>query len=323
MLSLIRLALSRFVIAAGFLCLWSPSGQAIYIRHDVPVAEYNNLALQPQYQAVGYLGFTGAAFSFCAGTLVSPTAFLTAAHCLFDPNTGIPRPASDLNVGFGANFPTGGLGANNVASYSIDPRYLPSLLTRYDVAVLQVSTPVNNIAPAQIYLGDALGSVGTLIGYGLQGDGNGAPLVSANNELAANNAIDHFGNLNFLNNFTYELDFDNPAGTTNTFGSAQPLPLEGSPCFGDSGGPLFVDVGGKNVIAGDLSYRAINNFGPVCNYGTVVQYSYLADPITVAYLQSLDLGIGFLLVPEPSTFAIAIAFLVLTGAAVMARRRAE
>jgi hypothetical protein len=54
-----------------------------------------------------------------------------------------------------------------------------------------------------------------------------------------------------------------------------------------------------------------------------VQYSYLADPITVAYLQSLDLGIGFLLVPEPSTFAIAIAFLVLTGAAAMAQRRAK
>jgi len=321
MTNLFRSALGTAIIAAALLSLWSPCARAIYIRHDIPVAEYNDLALQPQYQAAGYLGFTGAAFSFCAGTLVSPTAFLTAAHCLFEPGTGTPRPPSALNVGFGANFPSTGLGTNNVIGYSIDPRYLPSHLTRYDVAVLQLSTPINNITPALIYTGDALGYTATLIGYGLQGDGNGNPLVGANNELAANNTIDHFGNLQFLFNFTYELDFDNPSGTTNTFGSPLPLPVEGSPCFGDSGGPLFINVGGKDVVAGDLSYQAVNNFGPVCNYGTIVQYSYLADPITVAYLQSLDLAIGFLPVAEPSSFTLTIAFLGLTGLGVVVRRR--
>ena len=97
--------LGAALAAAVELLLGTPQALAIYIRDDVAVAQYNNLAAQPQYQAVGYLGFAGAAFSFCAGTLVSPTAFLTAAHCLFDPITFNPRGADTLNVGFGANFP--------------------------------------------------------------------------------------------------------------------------------------------------------------------------------------------------------------------------
>src|ERR1700757_2698454 len=135
MTKLINSALRTAITAAALLLLGMSNALAIYIRDDVPVAQYNNLALQPQYQAVGYLGFAGNATSFCAGTLVSPTAFLTAAHCLFDPVSLNPRPANALNVGFGANFPAGGLGPNNVASYTIDPAFIPcGACGRYDVA---------------------------------------------------------------------------------------------------------------------------------------------------------------------------------------------
>ena len=73
MTNLFRSALGTAIIAAALLSLWSPCARAIYIRHDIPVAEYNDLALQPQYQAAGYLGFTGAAFSFArAPSLVPP-----------------------------------------------------------------------------------------------------------------------------------------------------------------------------------------------------------------------------------------------------------
>src|SRR5712671_498763 len=322
MTKLINSVVGAVLAAAVQLLLGTPHSLAIYIRDDVAVAQYNNLAAQRQYQAVGYLGFAGAAFSFCAGTLVSPTAFLTAAHCLFDPISFNPRPANTLNVGFGANFPAGGLGANNVASYTIDPQFLLcSACGRYDVAVLELSAPVNNITPALVYLGDAVGYVGTIVGYGLQNDGNGNPLVGANNELAANNMIDGFGNFGFLQNLTYETDFDNPAGTTNTFGAAQPLPLEGNPCPGDSGGPLFANVAGNEILAGALSLRGANAFDPdpshLCNYGSVAQYSYLADPITVAYLEDLNLGIGFVLVPEPSSLALPLVFFGLSGLALV------
>jgi hypothetical protein len=85
-------------------------------------------------------------------------------------------------------------------------------------------------------------------------------------------------------------------------------------------------VAGNEILAGDLSLRGANAFDPdpnhLCNYGSVAQYSYLADPITVAYLRDLNLGIGFVVVPEPSSLSLAFAFFGLGGLALVRWRTA-
>jgi hypothetical protein len=52
----ITMVLGVTIVAAVQLLLGTPQALAIYIRDDVAVARYNNLAAHSQYQAVGYLG---------------------------------------------------------------------------------------------------------------------------------------------------------------------------------------------------------------------------------------------------------------------------
>jgi len=257
----------------------------------------------------------GATGSFCSGTLVGPNEFLTAAHCLFNTAGIATQNPADLNVGFGANLPMAGLGPNNASGISVDPGYAAcGGCARFDVAVIELASTVNNITPASIFLGNALGLTGTVVGYGQQGTGLGlTPLVGADNRLGANNAIDGMSAspLTPISALakgaalavdpdppaTLATDFDVPGGNLSSFGSAVPLPLEGSPCFGDSGGPLFAAVDARQLLVGDVSQGA-NPFGAQCEYGNVALYATLNDPTTVAYLQSLKSGIQF--VAEPA-----------------------
>jgi hypothetical protein len=190
-----KLALSRLATVfcvVGLDVLGSPAARAIYVRDDVGVLTYNNLATQSAFQAAGYLGIVRATASFCSGTLVGPSEFLTAAHCLFNSAGGPIVTPAQLNVGFDVNFPVAGLGLNNVASFSIDPEYVPcGACSRFDVAVVELTNPVNNVTPASIFLGDVLGVTGTIVGYGQQANGLGVPLVGANNPSARTHAPDH------------------------------------------------------------------------------------------------------------------------------------
>ena len=316
--------LPSLLIVAIMLLTGVPTASAMYIRDDVSVTLYDTLAAQAAFQAAGYLGNTGAAGSFCSGALVGPNEFLTAAHCLFNTSGVAVQNPADLTVGFGANFPLTRLGANNVASFSIDPNYVAcNGCARFDVAVIELANAVNNITPARIFTGNAFGLTGSVIGYGQQGTGLGvSPIIGANNRLGANNTIDGMSEsaLTPINaqaklvadngssqssgsdpNPTLATDFDVPGGNLSSFGSAVPLPLEGSPCFGDSGGPLFAAVDGQQLLVGDVS-QGTNPFGAQCEYGNAALYATLADPANVDYLQSLNSGIEF--VAEPADLVI-------------------
>ncbi|OQV15049.1 putative Ovochymase-2 [Hypsibius exemplaris] len=84
---------------------------------------------------------------FCAGTLISDTAVLSAAHCFYEPDTDVPIPESDISVY---------VGLHNVNEYSeeqeiriksvkLHPDFRPRKLNAnldHDIAVIQLRTSI-------------------------------------------------------------------------------------------------------------------------------------------------------------------------------------
>ena len=292
----IRLTLQHVffcVLTFTTMTLWSPRSEAIAIRDDLAVTGYENLSLAPSYAAAGWLGEKDgtAVWQRCSGTLVATNKVLTAAHCL-DENVDqvFDIGLDQLEFGFGQNLP--GVFANNVIGAAINPKWDGN--ATYDLAVLTLMDAILGVTPAPLYAGNVQGQTGVMVGYGVQGDGSQVPkniwgAGPAHDRLAAVNVMD------VADQTDIETDFDKPDGTTNTLGDATyPTPnfLEGTTCFGDSGGPLFSFALGVSVV-GVLS-GGYNPYGNDCEYGDVSVWAPIRNDDNVSFLRSQGLSI-----PEP------------------------
>lgn len=279
-----------FALAWTLLVIAPRTASAIYIRHDVALANYIALNADPAYAATGYLRSANGAF--CTATLVSPTTVLSAAHCFVytaGPKAGTVALPSELMFGLGDTVSSFN---SNVSALNLNPLFdITNMQADFDMALLTLASPIVSVAPAALWTGDPLGMVATVVGYGGQGTGTTHGLAGAPARLAAQNVIDRVDD-------TMWYDFDSPAGTSNFMGSEFPVPLEGTTAAGDSGGPLYIFQGGTPYLVGTLFGGIGTNL-----YGDRSVYARVARTENLAFLTASGLTVAGA-VPEPATLTL-------------------
>ncbi len=177
---------------------------------------------------------------YCSGTLISPTVFLTAAHC--DEGTAQVTVTFDPAYAAGDKTYTG--------TWYADPLFSQQQDDPHDLAVVVFDKPVKGITPARLPAAGALANLSntqqfTSVGYG------------------AYEVTNQPGGHRFLYNdvrmvATGTLNAINPAWLRI---SMNPATDNGGTCYGDSGGPNFLgatDVLAATTITGDYVCRATN-----------------------------------------------------------------
>jgi secreted trypsin-like serine protease len=184
--------------------------------------------------------FSDGTWLYCSGTLISPTVFLTAAHC----DIGSSR----VTVTFDSAYQDGD--KTFVGTWHADPLYGHDQSDPHDLAVVVFDKPIKGIAPALLPAAGSLSSLSntqqiTAVGYG------------------AYEVTNQPGGHHYLYNDVRGV----ATGTLNSVSpswlriSENPATGNAGACYGDSGGPNF--LAGTNTIAattitGDAICRSTN-----------------------------------------------------------------
>jgi hypothetical protein len=197
------------------------------------------------HPAVGALlaphAFSDGTWEVCSGTLVSPTVFLTAAHC--------DQGLSTVKVTFDSTYDSK-TGTTYTGTWHADPLYGQAQSDPHDLAVVVFAKPVKGIAPARLPRAGSLDSL--RVGDPITSVGYGAQSVT----MGAGGATFHYADVRYV--AVGSVDALNPSWIR---ASMNPATGDGGTCYGDSGGPNF--LGDSNVIAGttitgDFVCRATN-----------------------------------------------------------------
>lgn len=171
-----------------------------------------------------------------------------------------------------------------------------------DIALVQFDVELVGVESAKLWSGDAVGMVGTNVGFGTKNNG------SMGTKNAGNNMIDFTG-ADMLADRSEKIlfqDFDSVADSNYTglydksLTSSDPLPLEYLISTGDSGGGLFVNYNGTDYLAGIHSFILDMNNDGKSSYGDVAGSTSVA-----AYSDWIYNTTGISRpVPEPASFAL-------------------
>jgi len=202
---------------------------------DEPTTGALLLSIRPGASPPVYAGL-------CSGTMIGCRSFLTAAHCVCKNSEALSnnslqtcdtRSAADLQV----YLQNGGI--HQVSAVSVHPSFKFGVAS--DVAVLTLAAPVQGIPPMAINstATPPIGTPGIIAGFGV---------TSA---TAEDFGVKRTGNIVTANcaDANAEPPIPQPANICWEYlGNSEGT--DSNICFGDSGGPLFIDQGFKRVVAG-------------------------------------------------------------------------
>jgi V8-like Glu-specific endopeptidase len=183
--------------------------------------------------------YSDGTWTYCSGTLISPTVFLTAAHC---------EEGARVRVTFASAYQDGD--KTYTGTWHADPAYNKSQSDPDDIAVVVFDKAIRGIAPATLPTAGSLSDLSgsqqfTSVGYGAYDVPNGP------------------GGHQYL----YEDVRGVATGTLNSINpswlriSMNPSHGDGGTCYGDSGGPNFLgttDIVAATTITGDAVCRSTN-----------------------------------------------------------------
>jgi hypothetical protein len=231
---LLRRSLALILLAAGSLLLVVVTAEAITFGQPDGNGHPNVGGL------VAPKAYSDGTWIYCSGTLISPTVFLTAAHCDF----GLSR----VTVTFDSAYQDGD--KTFTGTWYADPLYGHDESDPHDVAVVVFDKPIKGIMPAALPAAGSLSSLAknqkfTSVGYG------------------AYEVTNQPGGHRYLYNDVRGV----ATGTLNSISpswlriSMNPATGNGGTCYGDSGGPNF--LGSSNTVAattitGDAVCRSTN-----------------------------------------------------------------
>jgi hypothetical protein len=188
--------------------------------------------------------YSDGTWATCSGTLISPTVFLTAAHC--------DQDVSRVAVTFDSSYDAA-TGRTYWGTWHADPDYNQAQSDPHDVAVVVFDKPVTGITPARLPTAGSLsnlrlGTQFTSVGYGAQ------------SVTVDKGPTFHYADIRYV--ATGGLEALNPSWLRI---SMNPALGDGGTCYGDSGGPNFLGAGATetNIVAGttitgDFMCRATN-----------------------------------------------------------------
>ena len=319
-------------ISAGVACVllgFLAAGRAGVIRNDVNDSVYTSLAAQSVYDSVGFLRWNeGASGYIASGTLISPEWVLTAGHVVGGTNN-YGAGVSGMFFGLGSVYSGTGIAATEWIPYAGWSSSNGDVWAGVDLGLVRLSQPITSVTPALLdFSTPLLGLLGTNVGYGRSGTGTLGMSSDPGVKRAGQNMIDARGgmvttmgsgtllDLDGISPTVLFQDFDHPTDpVASLMGSVTPVAQEYLIASGDSGGGLFIDVGGVTKLVGVNSFLASLPY-PWDTTGAKADYGDLAGVVSV---QSFENWIFTMTgVPEPS--AISLLFFGLGGLVLMRRR---
>lgn len=251
-----RLSLVALALLAVAACR-EPSAP-VAVTHG-PNAIVNGTYAGNSYPSVGALlfdynrdGIINGDDEFCTGSLISPTVFLTAAHCVTD--FAYTPPGSQWYVSFAPDLYAKGIKVIKATGYQWDPAYGHDQANLHDLAVILLPegstkglTPYRLPARGEL---DALQAKGGLnnaifvnVGYGTSASKTGQPAFGFDGRR-------NMSESEYMGLQQYWLGLLMNSSATGL----------GGDCYGDSGGPKFLKsnpgVVYATVTTGDYNCRA-------------------------------------------------------------------